>query len=706
MKLFGLPEQTLQSPDSDQKMSEQFFMAHHAHLKAHSAPEAFQDPFFSPPVSQSDFTETEISASPAAMFLSAFSPMAASTALPDAEGEEVAGYVLGPIVGHGAFAIVRRASSRQGDTVAVKIVRRSDLDKQEDPMKARAALDHEAAVWASLSHENILPLFTSSHTPYADFFVTLYCPAGSLFDILKRDGRPALPLDETGRMYRQVVKGLRYMHEVAGVAHRDLKLENVLVDDMGVCRIGDFGMSKRIGELESEGDEEDRPTRITRAQTIGQSRSLREKRSRSRQAFPGDLASHLSVLQHRSGPRYRTSSPLPGPSESKLRFLPGSLPYASPELLTPSNSTSPRRVHTAQDIWALGVMLYALLMGRMPFSDSFEPRLQMKIIAGVYEMPQGVGKGSESILHGCLERSVQDRWTVDMVDEVAWSIGCNDPDDEAPCPSEMLPPTRSRSRSRPASIPEHALADDEGPQSPVMERGTSRSHSGRSRSRLSAFHPYQHDQHFPAQHHDLSEPPQVAMPSSILRSASTSSGSTYYTIESPRSIVSSSSADRGRTSRVSFGRDDLSDSRSRSPSEPPLSPIDVTTALATRGRKTSRSAVPTSELRRLVLPEDDNLFTSEPWADIDSTSTDDNRHRVTRSASRDAWARTRPALRRRSLESPEKAARAESVPPNSLCSLPWSAQSFHTGRVRTAGGTPGSVHGNTPGLRSRSVCRP
>lgn len=378
LRLFGLPEAVHeQDRDADDKITDPFFMSP-SEFKPESAPEPFVDPgFFSPPISQSDVTDdTDFAESPAAMFLSAFSPAAAPPqSLPDAEGEEVSGYVLGPIIGHGAFAIVRRASSPQGGTVAVKVVRRSDLDKQDKPQRARAMLDHEAAVWASLSHENLLPLFTSSHTPYADFFVTLYCPAGSLFDILKRDGRPALPQDEAGRMYRQVVKGLRYMHEVAGFVHRDLKLENVLVDDMGVCRIGDFGMAKRIGECDDPLDEEDhRPTRSERAHTIVHAKTVREKRSRSRSGA-------FALLQHRSGPRHRNSSPLPAAND-KTYHLPGSLPYAAPELLLPSHSLSPRRAHPAQDIWALGVMLYALLTGRMPFSDAFEPRLQMKILAG------------------------------------------------------------------------------------------------------------------------------------------------------------------------------------------------------------------------------------------------------------------------------------------------------------------------------------
>lgn len=311
-----------------------------------------------------------LAVSPAAMFLSSFSapgPSATAPLEPDEEGALVAGYILGPIIGYGGFSTIRKASSTSGGTVAVKIVRRKDISRQPHPNLARKHLDHEAAVWSTLSHEHILPLFHSVHTLYADFFVTLFCPAGSLFDILKRDGRPALPQDDAGMMFRQVVRGLRYLHEVALLVHRDIKLENILVDETGVCRIGDFGMTRRIGESDT---------------------GEQELEHEHEKAVKGSaLPVHLSMIRHQSA-RHRNSSPFPETSTSSQSssasthhvFRPGSLPYASPELLLAA-SVPP---HPAQDMWALGVLLYTLLTGRLPFTDSFEPRLQMKILHGVF----------------------------------------------------------------------------------------------------------------------------------------------------------------------------------------------------------------------------------------------------------------------------------------------------------------------------------
>ncbi|KAA1472268.1 kinase-like protein [Dentipellis sp. KUC8613] len=413
--------------------------------------------------------------SPAAMFLSAFSPAASLAPLPDDEGEQVAGYTLGPTIGYGGFSTIRKGTSPSGGTVAIKVVRRADVDKAANPSLARERLDNETAIWETLSHEHILPLFRSVHTPYADFFIMPYCPAGTLYDILKRDGRPALPHDDAGMMFRQVVRGLRYMHEEMGLVHGDIKLENVLVDEMGVCKIGDFGMTRRIGVLDEAEDSQQQqepqhsqqvqqpPPRRQRSVTNEHMSSIphRLQMQAKRQGKTG-LPIHLSLLRHHSGPRHRNSSPLPSAqnvatSHAIYEFQPGSLPYASPELLRPPSASHPYQPNPAQDIWALGVMLYALLTGRLPFMDSFEPRLQMKILHGVYDMPPGIGRGAELVLQGCLEHAVAQRWTIVAVDELGWSIGWGH-EGEEPCPADkeidrmVLEAQQSRSHSNSRSV--------------------------------------------------------------------------------------------------------------------------------------------------------------------------------------------------------------------------------------------------------------
>ncbi|KIK91964.1 hypothetical protein PAXRUDRAFT_830407 [Paxillus rubicundulus Ve08.2h10] len=399
--------------------------------------------------------DDESQLSPAASFLSAFSPPIQPMHLPDDEGETVASYVLGSIIGCGGFSTIRRASSPSGGVVAIKIVRKSDLSRQSDATLARKRLDHETEVWSSLSHEHILPLFSVEHTHYADFFVTLLCPAGSLFDILRRDGTPALPHDDAGMMFRQVVRGVRYLHEVAGYVHRDIKLENVLVDEMGVCRICDFGLTRKIGESDDE-DLEDH--------SIHRHRSTISHTRRQAKAAPH---AHVSILRH--GPRrHRTSTPVgdnsPAPVHPAYVFQPGSLPYAAPELLSPQTSGKHNGPHPAQDVWALGCLLYALLTGRLPFSDPFEPRLTMKILRGVYDIPSGIGRGADRVMRGCLERDVHNRWTIAMVDEMAWDIGWGEVNETSSVTHEdefdfvvypIHPSSSSRSKSPSRSRPCH-----------------------------------------------------------------------------------------------------------------------------------------------------------------------------------------------------------------------------------------------------------
>ncbi|KAF7357364.1 CAMK/CAMK-unique protein kinase [Mycena sanguinolenta] len=417
--------------------------------------------------------------SPAALFLSSFlqSPPA-NAPEPDGEGQVVGGFTLGPIFAHGGFSTIRRATTSNGAVVAVKCV-----PKQRERGAARR-IAHEEAIWTSLSHEHILPLFACIHSATIDFFVTQLCPAGSLFDIM-RAGVP--PREDAGRMFRQIVRGLRYLHTEKRLVHRDVKLENVLVDEAGVCRISDFGMARYIDEP-AEASEEEQPERAGLSIPIP--------------SGPGGVHRAVSLAVPRTSPNPFAQRDRSKTTTTTEEFQPGSLPYAAPELLGPppltsstsmtgktkaaalaSKSSSAFVSHSksappattiahnsnpapAQDIWALGVLLYALLMGRLPFVDSFEPRLVLKILGGTYTLPTDVNRRTLAVLHGCLTARVSDRWPIERVDEAAWGIG--DADTHVPSDSSGSDDADEEVHGR-AHAAKHALPERENAH--ALDRG-------------------------------------------------------------------------------------------------------------------------------------------------------------------------------------------------------------------------------------------
>ncbi|KAJ9080114.1 hypothetical protein DSO57_1028462 [Entomophthora muscae] len=81
------------------------------------------------------------------------------------------------------------------------------------------------------------------------------------------------------------------------------------------------------------------------------------------------------------------------PSSPRQDHPKGSLAYCSPELLGPNGVNS-----YASDIWALGVILFAMVTGQFPFADGFEPRLVMKIRSGNFNMPPSLSQPLTALL--------------------------------------------------------------------------------------------------------------------------------------------------------------------------------------------------------------------------------------------------------------------------------------------------------------------
>lgn len=94
---------------------------------------------------------------------------------------------------------------------------------------------------AKMRHKNVIKFFEQVETPTHFLNFMELAQAGDMLGFLRRRRR----LDEnlTRFFFRQLIIGLGYIHE-QGITHRDIKLENILLDNEGVIKIADFGMAR------------------------------------------------------------------------------------------------------------------------------------------------------------------------------------------------------------------------------------------------------------------------------------------------------------------------------------------------------------------------------------------------------------------------------------------------------------------------------
>lgn len=93
----------------------------------------------------------------------------------------------------------------------------------------------------------------------------------------------------------------------------------------------------------------------------------------------------------------------------------GSPNYAAPEVISGKLYAGPE-----VDVWSCGVILYVLLVGRLPFDDEYIPSLFKKISQGQYHVPQYISKGAASLMKKMLHVNPVYRITVQQIREDPW----------------------------------------------------------------------------------------------------------------------------------------------------------------------------------------------------------------------------------------------------------------------------------------------
>ncbi|KAI8875699.1 kinase-like protein [Backusella circina FSU 941] len=312
------------------------------HMKrTHPASSESSDASISPPPSP-----IFVNASPAASFLAGFmSPKGQK------REEKVDTYRFDTKhpIGVGGFSTVCKGHDTVTDRlVAVKIIQMRYMSTVD-----RIRLEREYAIWHSLNHINIVHLYKIIHIPEeASYIICEYCSGGHLRDYLTKREGPLLE-NEARSIFQQICRGIHYLHTVRKVCHKDLKLENILLNSENRVKICDFGLAIDQGSSHVVGE-----------------------------------------------------------------YAGGSLAYTSPEQIRQRSPISCPKT----DIWSLGVILYSLVVGALPFTDTFELRLQQKILQGQFEIPCHLSDAVKELIKQCLHPDPMRRYDIIEVLKSSWLI--------------------------------------------------------------------------------------------------------------------------------------------------------------------------------------------------------------------------------------------------------------------------------------------
>lgn len=146
-------------------------------------------------------------------------------------------YRLCQVIGTGHCSTVFQATDMTGKAVAVKVIK-----VQKPQSEEMQRLYREVQVLSQVRHRAIVGYLGCYQKGKKLYIGMELCSGGSLRERL-RQGR--LSEEEGRKVALQLLEALHYLHTL-GIVHRDIKAENVLLDDSGNAKLGDFGFARDL----------------------------------------------------------------------------------------------------------------------------------------------------------------------------------------------------------------------------------------------------------------------------------------------------------------------------------------------------------------------------------------------------------------------------------------------------------------------------
>jgi len=152
---------------------------------------------------------------------------------------DISFYRVGKMLGRGAFGKVNLAMHKLvRKLVALKSLNKEMLTDGEQ----KAKLMKEVSLLLKLRHNHVVKIYETIETEKHIIIVMELCAGGDLLNYVRKRRRLKEPFAQ--KIFKQIIDGLCYTHAKL-VAHRDIKLDNILLDGKGNVKIADFGVSKQ-----------------------------------------------------------------------------------------------------------------------------------------------------------------------------------------------------------------------------------------------------------------------------------------------------------------------------------------------------------------------------------------------------------------------------------------------------------------------------
>ena len=146
------------------------------------------------------------------------------------------------LIGKGAFGKVTLGIHKlTGKQVAIKTVEKAVMKDEYQRKKVM----QEVFLLKKVRHSNVIRLLEVFESSKHLLMVMEYAGGGDLLQYVKKKKR--LEENEAKKIFRQIVYGLAHCH-CRSVLHRDIKLDNILIDHEGEIKICDFGVSRILGK--------------------------------------------------------------------------------------------------------------------------------------------------------------------------------------------------------------------------------------------------------------------------------------------------------------------------------------------------------------------------------------------------------------------------------------------------------------------------